>query len=326
MSSDDQLVSAGSLAREFGLTPGRIRQLAESGVLPSTRTPGGHRRFDIVAAREAMSGRGKRLWDRRDDLAGLSESDVWGRIVPLLPGQTVEARQIQAYAFTEMLNNAIDHSNGTSVRTSMWADSDAVHFEVEDDGVGVFHLVRKTFDLPDEFAAVAELTKGKRTSAAQRHSGEGIFFTTKAVSTFDLSSDGIRWHVDNLRRDQAVGDSTLRRGTRVRFSVPTTSKTKLADVFKEFSQDGRFVRSQPVVRLFELGTEFVSRSEAKRLLAGMDEFDAIALDFDKVDLVGQGFVDEIFRVWAGEHANVAVKPINMSDSVRFMVERGLPQP
>lgn len=326
MSSPNTLVSAGTLAREFGLTPGRIRQLAQAGILPFTRTSGGHRRFDLAAAREAMSGRGKRLWDRRYDLAGLSESDVWRHIVPLLPRQTDQARQIQTYAFTEMLNNAIDHSDGTSVRTSMWTNGDAVHFEVQDDGVGVFFLVRKTFDLPDEFAAVAELTKGKRTSAAEQHSGEGIFFTSKAVATFDLSSNGIRWHVDNLLGDQAVGDSPQNRGTRVRFSVSTATDAKLADIFREFSEEGRFVRSQPVVRLFELGTEFVSRSEAKRLLAGMEAFKTITLDFNKVDLAGQGFVDEVFRVWAAEHPDISLEPINMSESVRFMVERGLPQP
>lgn len=326
MPSNDEPVSAGALAREFGLTPGRIRQLAVDGLLPFTRTPGGHRRFDLASARAAMSGRTKRLWDHQDKLAGLSESDVWRRIVPLLPPQTEAARQIEAYAFTEMLNNAIDHSSGTSVRTSMWFDDDTVHFEVADDGVGVFFRVRKTFDLPDEFAAIAELTKGKRSSAEEHHSGEGIFFTSKAVAIFDLSSNGIRWRVDNLIEDQAVGESPGNAGTRVRFSVPRTTDGSLTDVFRRFSKDGRFMRSQPVVRLFELGTEFVSRSEAKRLLAGLDKFESITLDFDQVSLVGQGFVDEVFRVWADQHRHIVIEPINMNDAVRFMVERGLPRP
>jgi len=68
---------------------------------------------------------------------------------------------------------------------------------------------------------------------------------------------------------------------------------------------------------------FVSRSEARRLLTGLGKFDEIQLDFEKVEAVGQGFVDEIFRVWALDNLDKKIVPINMNDAVSFMVNRGI---
>jgi STAS-like domain of unknown function (DUF4325) len=88
--------------------------------------------------------------------------------------------------------------------------------------------------------------------------------------------------------------------------------------------DYEFVRTRRVIRLAELGTEFVSRSEAKRLLSGLEQFREIELDFRGVESVGQGFVDEVFRVWARSHSDTELVPTRMNEAVRFMVERGLP--
>lgn len=91
----------------------------------------------------------------------------------------------------------------------------------------------------------------------------------------------------------------------------------------EFTVDYQFVRTRPTVKLFETGMTFVSRSEARRLLNGLGKFNEIELDFEKVDAVGQGFVDEIFRVWASDNLDKKVIPINMNDAVSFMVNRGI---
>ena len=40
-------------------------------------------------------------------------------------------------------------------------------------------------------------------------------------------------------------------------------------------------------------------------------------------VVGQGFVDEVFRVWAREHPEVRLIPRAMNVAVEFMVRRGL---
>jgi STAS-like domain of unknown function (DUF4325) len=95
-------------------------------------------------------------------------------------------------------------------------------------------------------------------------------------------------------------------------------------VFREFTEDHAFVRTRPAVKLFDIGTEFVSRSEARRLLDGLDQdFDVVEVDFAGVTDVGQGFVDELLRVWPHAHPGKTVVPVNMNPAVNFMVTRGL---
>ena len=77
------------------------------------------------------------------------------------------------------------------------------------------------------------------------------------------------------------------------------------------------------MKLFEIGARFVSRSEAKRLLHGLERFREVVLDFARVTEVGQGFADELFRVWAGAHPDTQLRPTNAVPEVRFMIERAL---
>jgi uncharacterized protein (DUF934 family) len=86
------------------------------------------------------------------------------------------------------------------------------------------------------------------------------------------------------------------------------------------------VSSLHVVKLFEVGVTFVSRSEAKRLLEGLDRFREVAVDFAGVESVGQGFVDELLRVWPNQHPDTRIVPVGMNEAIEFMVRRGLPGP
>lgn len=67
----------------------------------------------------------------------------------------------------------------------------------------------------------------------------------------------------------------------------------------------------------------MSRSEAKRLVNGLERFREVVLDFAGVERVGQGFADEVFRVWAKQHTDVGLIPIDMCAPVAFMVERAI---
>jgi hypothetical protein len=81
---------------------------------------------------------------------------------------------------------------------------------------------------------------------------------------------------------------------------------------------------RPVVQLVKFGTSLVARSEAKRLLNDLPaDVETVDVDFAGVSDVGQGFVDELLRVWPNAHPSKAVNPINMNPAVEFMVRRGL---
>jgi excisionase family DNA binding protein len=336
--SEDGRVGLGAVAERLGLSPSRVRQLADEGVLPATTTRGGHRRFDLVEVDAAWQEHHQELprparqaaprWHRRFELVGLAEDEVWAELTNAATELSARplARQILGYVVTEMVNNSIDHSAGDHVDVRLWIDQGEVRVVIADNGVGVFERMRTGFDLEDEFAAIAELTKGKRTTDPTAHTGEGIFFTSKAVDLFVLESNRVRWTVDNKREDEAVGTSTVSEGTSVRMTLDLDTDRNLTNLFREFTEDHDFVRTRPVIKLFEVGTEFVSRSEAKRLLAGLERFREIELDFRGVESVGQGFVDEVFRVWTRSHPGTELVPSHMNDAVRFMVERGLPRP
>ncbi len=335
--SSERLVRMAEVVSELGLSPTRIRQLADSGVIPSSRTQGGHRLFDLAAVRAALARRalnnslltpgatGKPAWQQELTLLGLAEDMVWRRVAEDLGFSTgTEAGRIINYAFTEMLNNAIDHSGSQTATITWWTSPDQWTFEIKDHGVGAYAKLGEGLHLASEFEAVQELSKGKRTTDRERHTGEGIFFTSKVVDLFRLTSSGVRWTVDNLRHDTALGAVQVTPGTSVLCQIDPQTDRVLADIFREFTEDHAFVRTRPVVRLFEIGTTFVSRSEARRLLDGLDaDFETVEVDFSGVTDVGQGFVDELLRVWPSMHPGKTVIPLNMNPAVDFMIKRGL---
>jgi anti-sigma regulatory factor (Ser/Thr protein kinase) len=267
-------------------------------------------------------------YTKRWRIGEATEDEVWAELqreVECLADLTDAARSILNYAVTELVNNAIDHSSGAWFEISVRCSERVITIEIADDGVGAFAHLRDRLGLPDTFAAIQQLSKGKETTAPDRHTGEGIFFTSKAVDRFELESSGLRWVVDNRRNDQAVGDSPRQTGTLVRLELDRDTQRRLADVFARFTSDDslEFDTTRPIVRLFETGGTFVSRSEAKRLATRLERFDNVIVDFEGVNEVGQGFVDELFRVWQREHPDVTLTPVNMRPAVEQMVRRGL---
>lgn len=314
----------GEVARELGVSPSYVRKLADAGVLPHRVTRGGHRLFDLVETRAAFDRRHNRTVVLELPIEGLEEHTVWERLQAQAPvrGATKEALDISRYAFTELLNNAIDHSSGTTVTVRWEASAEQIRAEIGDNGIGAFERIRRDLGLSDHRSALAEVTKGKVTTQPNRHSGEGLFFTSRAVDYFDLQANHLRWTVDNRRGDFAMGVSSYAPGTRAAFEVDPRTARRLEDVFKAYTDDQlQFSRTTVRVKLFESGSSFVSRSEAKRLLTGLERFLEVQIDFDKVESVGQGFADEVFRVWAKQHPDVRLVPVNMNDGVALMVGR-----
>lgn len=264
-------------------------------------------------------------WERTFPLDGLAEDRVYRRMTAELEAigrLTGDAAELLAYVVTELVNNAIDHSSGRHVRVSAEQRGSLLAVEIEDDGVGVFAHVRTRLGLPSELAAIQELSKGKTTTAPECHTGEGIFFSSKAVHLFRLESGGLAWIVDNRRGDMAVERiEPPRRGTRASVELDLADIRPLSAVFEEYTEDYEFAKTRTVVRLFAIGVRFVSRSEAKRLLHGLERFREVVLDFRGVEGVGQGFADQVFRIWARAHPDVSLVPVHMHEAVAFMVER-----
>jgi len=229
---------------------------------------------------------------------------------------------IQRYVFTEMLNNAIDHADARQIELQLLHDGAAHRCVVADDGVGCFENIRAKEGLDRLGDAVAHLSKGKQTTAPDAHSGEGIFFSSKVVDLFTIESNGLLWRVDNQRDDIGVGDSEVKRGTRVTYELAMVSSRRLEAVFEAHSVEPfAFDRTRIHVKLFERGDAFISRSEAKRLLTGLEPFKEIILDYRGVRLIGQGFADQIYRVYQAAAADTRLISINAIDPVAMMIQR-----
>lgn len=258
-------------------------------------------------------------------------ADIREQFVPLrLVSENV--RSIFDYAFSEMLNNAIDHSKSKRIEISTAVSGSTAHgdpeifsFIVRDYGIGVFRNVQQKRNLASELEAMQELLKGKVTTAPEAHSGQGIFFSSKAADQFSLRSYGWEMRVDNTLPDIFfLKDESKIEGTEVRFDIAYRSPRHLIDVFRAFeSEDGEqdFDRTEIHVRLFIHGTIHVSRSQARRILVGLDKFKRITLDFDRVPAIGQAFADEIFRVFRTRYPNIRINVVRANEAVQFMINR-----
>lgn len=324
-----------AVADMLGLSVSRVRQLADLGRLPHHVSEGGHRYFDLAevaavlaisdAATQLSEPLGAPVFNREYPREGLAEHLVWQSVATSLAVDVgAESRHILEYSLEEMVNNAVSHSAGSIVRVIAWSTSEWLGFAVSDDGIGALERLRSELGLPDTLSAIQELSKGKRTTMPEEHSGQGIFFTSKALDRFVLVANGWQWTVDTMIGDQTVRQAPHTHGTAVAGLVRRVTTRTMAEVFAEYTRDSQFARTTPRVHLAAYGTTLVSRSEAKLLLEGLDRFSEVDIDFLGVDSVGQGFVDEVFRVWPSRHPAVQVRPINMNEAVRFMVERGLP--
>lgn len=268
------------------------------------------------------------VWDlTANDLA---ESDMWARAKDVMQKDLANisdaTRLILDYTATEILNNAIDHSGGTRVELLGSCSDDVIEVVIIDDGIGAFKNVREHFDLTDELEAIAHLAKGQQTTRPDRHSGQGMFFSSRAVDIFEVAAGGRVWQVDNLRHDTTIMRSAPRPGTKVTLRTRRQRTTTLKDIFDRHSnEDYAFDRGTIRVKLSEHGREFISRSEAKRLALGLELYGRVELDFADVRAVGQGFVDELFRIWPADHPNTTMSYANANEEVAFMIERGLPR-
>lgn len=236
-------------------------------------------------------------------------------------------KSIFVYAFSEMLNNAIEHSQSKNIEIEVSINKKILSFTVNDFGIGVFKNIMEKRKLKSELEAIQDLLKGKTTTAPKLHSGEGIFFTSKVGDAFTLDSYGYQLIMDNKINDVfLVKPKKNKRGTRVTFEISTASPRHLNDVFKKYTNPDSasgygFDRTEIKIKMYTVSGVHISRSQARRVLSGLDKFTAIIFDFDKVPMIGQAFADEIFRVYKERYPKIKIEYTNANEAVKFMIDR-----
>ncbi|MEA3449432.1 MAG: DUF4325 domain-containing protein [Patescibacteria group bacterium] len=227
------------------------------------------------------------------------------------------------YAFTEMLNNAIDHSASREIQVSAERDGN-IKFIIIDQGIGVFNNIMKKNNLDNRMEAIQDLLKGKQTTAPDKHSGEGIFFTSKIADNFIIESSDKRLIFNNNIEDVFIEDIKKVKGTRIAFVISARSNKKLENIFKEYAGNNfEFSKTKVDVKLYKMGSTYISRSQAKRVMNALSSFKNIILDFKHVKTVGQAFADEVFRVWQNSHSKIKIKTVNTDKNIDFMIKKAI---
>lgn len=256
----------------------------------------------------------------------LQEDVVWReRVLPLLASLPENVREICSYGFTEILNNAKDHSASPIVAIHSHLTATTARVGVLDAGIGIFRKIKDALGLEDERHAVLELAKGKLTTDPARHTGEGIFFTARMFDSFTISSGRLNLVAGRDANDSLIESREEQQGTRVVMEINTGADHTTKDVFDRYVSDRddyAFQRTHVVVSLARAQDEtLISRSQAKRVLARLDRFKEVLLDFKRVESIGPAFADEIFRVFRSTHPSVHLVVINASDEVQKMIRR-----
>lgn len=229
--------------------------------------------------------------------------------------------QILDYAFMEMLNNAIEHSRSKTIRVTMQRSGEKVIFNVFDAGIGIFNSIKVKKKLKNVLEAMQDLLKGKETTAPVGHSGEGIFFTSKTADRMVIYGSSKKLVFDNKINDVFIRDSFARKGTRVYFEISNKSKRELRKAFDEYTGDTfEFEKTRVMVRLYKLGEDYISRSQARRITTELEKFKIVVLDFAQIKTIGQAFADEVFRVWHKKHPEINIVIENANDNVDFMIK------
>jgi anti-sigma regulatory factor (Ser/Thr protein kinase) len=266
-------------------------------------------------------------WERSYPIRpDLQEDVVWTQDIRLRLGELPDnVLRLWQHGFTEMFNNAIDHSEGSQIHVAVRRTAADTEMIIADEGIGIFRKIQTRLGLLDERHAILELSKGKLTTDPARHTGERIFFTSRMFDSFDILSGGVSFsHTEGEANDWIRDNPEYQNGTTVWMQLHNQTSRTAKKIFDEYvsGEDYDFSRTVvPVVLAQYVGDPLISRSQAKRVLARVDLFRTVVFDFSGIDSIGQAFADELFRVFAQAHPEIELQFIHANTSVQKMIAR-----
>src|SRR3989344_3988221 len=163
----------------------------------------------------------------------LAEDKVWSQYAkPIILSCPENIYRICAYGFTEIFNNAIDHSKGTTIFSDVEIKNNKLTIRIIDNGIGIFKKIQKALGLASIREAILHLSKGKFTTDPSNHTGEGIFFTSRAFDSFSIYSEdmfytftGKDWFLSSEKQED------FGNGTYIKMVIKLDSATVLRELF-----------------------------------------------------------------------------------------------
>ena len=315
-------MTASEIARRLGVTRQavhkRLKKLIELGIVQKfgrTRNA----KFVLKNGHTKRISKFRIVFDPKD----VSEDEAFSMISNALNFQKVltkNAHTVAQYAFTEVFNNALDHSNSRKIEVQVELDEDkqVAKFRIRDWGVGIFALIADKFELSSESESVLWLLPGKTTTIPELHTGEGLFFASKITKTLKIKSHRLCLTYLDYGEDAFVEKlRTYTEGTSVEFEILFNMKKKLDDVFNFYAPadyDYQFEKSRVIIKV--LSGRLISRSQAKRIVRPLDgKFKEVIIDFKKVEAIGQGFADELLRVFPSRFPSIKITLTNVPQHI-----------
>jgi anti-sigma regulatory factor (Ser/Thr protein kinase) len=228
---EDHMVNVNKLSERFSVSPQSIYKqiyFLEDKTLIQGKKSGRSKTYRLVTMNYFQ-----KVYDNHE----LNEDEVFRRdFAGIIEGASDIARQAFVYVFTEMLNNVIEHSESEKVLISADINAYAISCTIIDFGVGIFNKIQKSLGLAEKRYAILELAKGKFTTEPESHTGEGIFFSSKAADRFYIFSDELTFignNTNNIDRPLISYDqkSHPTHGTIVMFDIALNKETTLAELF-----------------------------------------------------------------------------------------------
>ena len=246
-----------------------------------------------------------------DNVEDLEEDTFYfDKVSPILNDLSENSRKIWYYAFTEMMNNAIEHAKAKRICCKVKKDVLYTEISIADDGIGIFNSIRQYADQQlhikmDTAQARMELYKGKFTTSPESHSGDRCDDEAKFVRSHLIAYYTKLNHI----------------GTMVQMKLENDTKRTAREVFDMFAPLGEgVVKTLIPMKEFCRQGEPVARSQARRIVSRLEEFKEVIFDFSEIDFMGQGFADEIFRVFQNRHPDIVLTVNNANEEVAGMIQ------
>ncbi len=310
-----------AVSESHGLSPQAVRNHLNAMVKEGT--------VEVTGVTRARRYKLKALVDKFQvfSVDAFTEDLIWTEFIkPPITDLPQNVQTLWSTVVTEIVNNVVDHSESSTVSVSMVRTLPMTSVTIVDQGVGAFQKVRKALGLIDDRQAAFELSKGKITTAPEAHSGYGIYFSSRMVDVFHMASGSLGFSHRREDEDWLIETESPMKGTFVSMAIANDSNITISEVYDRYctnpndENDFGFHKTHVPLMLAQFGQEpLVSRSQAKRVLARVDRFSEVLLDFKGIDIIGQAFADEIFRVFPKQHPNMRVLWVNANPSIQKMI-------
>ncbi len=148
-------------------------------------------------------------------------------------------------------SNVIDHSEGSSVNIRLKRTALDIEIRIIDNGIGIFNKIQKELNLDDPMYSILELAKGKFTTDPKRHTGEGVFFTSRVFDTYSIWSGNLYfahlqnrdWLLENKKEElswKAIGEPAFLSGFQDEITLNNGQKFAALNISRDMATSPGF--------------------------------------------------------------------------------------